>query len=106
MNKDFPIRSAGGLPWLTEDLQWAPDVPLLVAGGYANLQLGPGAANLIGAREGAERIANGLGAAFPDVWGEDADWRADMRAAEGGDDSWRKERFGHNGGFYDGLEIE
>lgn len=56
----MPVKTCGGLPVLTPDLQWAPDVPLFVAGGLAALELGPTAQNLGGAREGAERIANRL----------------------------------------------
>ncbi|KAH8799766.1 FAD binding domain protein [Xylogone sp. PMI_703] len=51
-----PIRFQDGLPCVTEDLQWNSDVPLFFTGRSAALQLGPGAANLEGARMGAERI--------------------------------------------------
>ena len=94
------------MPLITEDLQWREDVPFFVAGGYAGLQLGPGAANLIGSRAGAERIANGLGAAFPETFGEDAAWRAEIEAGSSGDDSWKRERFGHFGSYYDCLSCE
>lgn len=57
MMRDHPIEIANGLPCLTDELQWKTDVPLFVAGRYAGLRLGPGAANLEGARTGAERIA-------------------------------------------------
>jgi hypothetical protein len=33
------------------------DIPLFLTGGLAGLRLGPGAGNLAGARQGAERIA-------------------------------------------------
>lgn len=36
---------------------WNEDVPLFFTGRCAGLRLGPGAANLAGARMGAERIA-------------------------------------------------
>ena len=36
---------------------WDEDIPLFLTGGLAGLRLGPGAANLAGARQGAERIA-------------------------------------------------
>lgn len=39
------------------DLSWCPNVPLFVTGRLAGLRLGPGAANLSGARTGAERVA-------------------------------------------------
>jgi hypothetical protein len=45
LQKSHPVRFQDGLPCVTEDLQWNSDVPL-----------GPGAANLEGARMGAERI--------------------------------------------------
>lgn len=54
---DFPVASCGGLPCITEDMQWRADVPLFVTGRLAAMQLGPGAANLIGARVGAERVS-------------------------------------------------
>ncbi|PGH02250.1 hypothetical protein AJ79_07699 [Helicocarpus griseus UAMH5409] len=57
MNRDHPIEIKQGLPCITEDLTWKHDIPLLVTGRLAALQLGPGAANLEGARLGAERIA-------------------------------------------------
>jgi hypothetical protein len=55
-----PIAMEGGLPCLTQDLAWAEDVPCFFTGRLAGLRLGPGAANLEGAREGAERVAWGL----------------------------------------------
>jgi cation diffusion facilitator CzcD-associated flavoprotein CzcO len=55
--QSHPIETVGGLPCLTYDMQWSKDVPLFVTGRLAGLQLGPGAANLEGARAGAERIA-------------------------------------------------
>lgn len=55
--QSHPIKTVGGLPCLTYDMQWSKEVPLFVAGRFAGLQLGPGAANLEGARVGAERIA-------------------------------------------------
>jgi hypothetical protein len=98
------------------------------------LQLGPGAANLIGSREGSERIAHGLSVAFPEVWGEDASWRDELDELDspssapsveaavaagslklGGDGTkprgrrgrdWMSERRGTNGNFWDGLEEE
>lgn len=52
-----PIETLAGLPVLTDDLAWSPAVPLFFTGGLAGLRLGPGAANLAGARLGAERVA-------------------------------------------------
>ncbi|KAJ9213460.1 hypothetical protein DTO166G4_4903 [Paecilomyces variotii] len=57
MNRDYPIDIRQGLPCITDDLMWKHGVPLFVTGRLAALQLGPGAANLEGARLGAERIA-------------------------------------------------
>ncbi|EJD49724.1 hypothetical protein AURDEDRAFT_47977, partial [Auricularia subglabra TFB-10046 SS5] len=50
----------GGLPALTEDLQWAPGVPLFAVGPYCALQVGPAAFNLGGMREAADRVATRL----------------------------------------------
>ncbi|QDS73656.1 hypothetical protein FKW77_002506 [Venturia effusa] len=52
----YPIHDCSGLPCLTEDLMWNEDVPLFFTGKTAGLRLGPAAANLAGARSGAERI--------------------------------------------------
>ncbi|RAK76270.1 FAD binding domain protein [Aspergillus fijiensis CBS 313.89] len=57
MRRDYPVETRQGLPCLTEDLMWCDGVPLFLAGRLAALRLGPGAANLEGARLGAERIA-------------------------------------------------
>ncbi|KAF2086397.1 FAD binding domain-containing protein [Saccharata proteae CBS 121410] len=57
MNKKYPIHGHGGLPCLNDDLMWKDGVPLFVTGRLAALRLGPGAANLHGARVGAERIS-------------------------------------------------
>lgn len=53
----YPLETYDGLPKLTDDLAWRDDVPLFCAGKFGGLRLGPGAANLEGARAGAERIA-------------------------------------------------
>ena len=55
--EEHPIDTIGGLAKITDDLMWTPEVPLFLTGGLAGLRLGPGAANLAGARQGAERIA-------------------------------------------------
>lgn len=57
MNEKYPAAMHGGLPALTDDLKWRRDVPLFLTGKLATLQIGPGAANLEGARLSAERIA-------------------------------------------------
>ena len=60
MHRDYPIETKQGLPCITDDLMWQPDLPLFVTGRLAALRLGPGGGNLEGARMGAERIAWGL----------------------------------------------
>ncbi|KAF2762178.1 hypothetical protein EJ05DRAFT_522445, partial [Pseudovirgaria hyperparasitica] len=55
-----PIATCGGLPCLTEELQWRADVPCWVTGKMAGLRVGPGAGNLGGARVGAERVVVGV----------------------------------------------
>ncbi|KAL2008013.1 hypothetical protein VTN00DRAFT_7995 [Thermoascus crustaceus] len=57
INCEYPIEVKQGLPCITDDLMWKQDVPLFVTGKLAALRLGPGAANLEGARLGAERVA-------------------------------------------------
>ncbi|KAL2827071.1 hypothetical protein BDW59DRAFT_171597 [Aspergillus cavernicola] len=57
MHREYPIETIQGLPCLTDDLMWKAEVPLFLTGRLAGLRLGPGAANLEGARLGAERIA-------------------------------------------------
>ncbi|KAI9673148.1 MAG: hypothetical protein M1817_003010 [Caeruleum heppii] len=52
---------AGGFAQLTDELALGKDLPCFVTGRLAALQLGPGAGNLEGAREGAERVAWGIG---------------------------------------------
>ncbi|CAK7200064.1 hypothetical protein SEUCBS139899_002752 [Sporothrix eucalyptigena] len=56
MQKQFPIETIGGFPCLTEDLQWAPNVPLFVSGKLAMLRIGPAAPNIGGVKLAAERI--------------------------------------------------
>ncbi|GAO50542.1 hypothetical protein SAICODRAFT_6041 [Saitoella complicata NRRL Y-17804] len=60
LQASHPVDVVCGFPHITDDLQWNEKVPLFVVGGYAALQLGPGAFNLAGSREAAERIANRL----------------------------------------------
>lgn len=52
-----PLSMYGGLPTLTQDLMWDSECPVFITGRLAGLRLGPGAGNLEGARQGAERIA-------------------------------------------------
>ena len=55
-----PIEVVGGLPVLTDELAWDDATPLYVLGGFAQLQLGPDALNLAGARAGTVRVARAL----------------------------------------------
>jgi hypothetical protein len=55
--EEYPVEAIDGLARITNDLMWNTEVPLFLTGGLAGLRLGPGAANLVGARQGAERIA-------------------------------------------------
>lgn len=57
MNRKCPVEIHGGFPALTDELKWSQGVPFFVTGKLATLQIGPGAANLEGARLSAERIA-------------------------------------------------
>lgn len=57
LRENHPIQALAGFPTIDDDLKWSADVPLFFTGKLAALQLGPGAANLEGARLGAERIA-------------------------------------------------
>ena len=50
-----PLNMLGGLPVLTERLQWG-DLPVHVMGNVAALELGPDATNMNGAVRGAFRI--------------------------------------------------
>ncbi|KAJ1300540.1 hypothetical protein OPQ81_002195 [Rhizoctonia solani] len=59
-NPDVPAcATVGGLPMLTPYLQW-PGLPLFCVGGYSALQVGPGAFNLGGMREAADRVVERL----------------------------------------------
>lgn len=55
--EEHPVEAIDGLARITNDLMWNAEVPLFLTGGLAGLRLGPGAANLVGARQGAERVA-------------------------------------------------
>ncbi|KAF2973437.1 hypothetical protein GQX73_g104 [Xylaria multiplex] len=55
MCRDYPVDNCGGFPCITPKMAWRDDVPLFVAGRFAALQLGPGAHNLIGTKEGGDR---------------------------------------------------
>eukprot|EP00438_Fugacium_kawagutii_P028018 Skav236489 [mRNA] locus=scaffold1440:252119:253423:+ [translate_table: standard] len=57
-----PLPLHGGLPVLTESLQWG-SLPVHLMGNLAALELGPDAVNLAGATRGAFRISKALEAA-------------------------------------------
>lgn len=103
----YPVESFDGMPALTDDLMWKSDVPLFMTGKFAALRLGPGAANLEGARLGAERIVWGL----EDVLNkENIGGRGDGDADADSDDDegMRREiRYGSGiGSRFESLEVE
>ena len=55
-----PIPTAAGLPQLQPDLSWDADCPLHIMGAFAQLELGPDALNLAGARSGGVIIARAV----------------------------------------------
>ncbi|KAK4496771.1 hypothetical protein PRZ48_012754 [Zasmidium cellare] len=92
----YPVESFDGLPALTDDLMWKADVPLFMTGRFAALRVGPGAANLEGARLGAERIVWGL----RDVFKE-----GDV--GEGDEEDGREVRYASGiGSRFESLEVE
>jgi hypothetical protein len=56
----YPIETVNGLPVLNADLQLHPDLDFYVMSGYSSVMLGPTAANILGGRVAAERIASKL----------------------------------------------
>jgi hypothetical protein len=42
IRREFPIQEVGGLPCLTEDLQWDRELPLFVMGAYSMLEVRKG----------------------------------------------------------------
>lgn len=52
-----PIMNTAGLPHLQPDLSWDKNCPLHIMGAFAQLQLGPDALNLAGARSGGAIVA-------------------------------------------------
>lgn len=100
----FPLETYDGLPTLTDDLAWREDVPLFLAGKFAGLRLGPGAANLEGARAGAERIV----LAVEKLLGEgEVKGRRDSGYEEEGDEAGSAERYGAGlGSRYEWLSLD
>ncbi|KIW86598.1 uncharacterized protein Z519_12782 [Cladophialophora bantiana CBS 173.52] len=112
MLDEYPVESINGLPRLTDDLMWHKDVPLFLTGGLAALRLGPGAANLAGARQGAERIAwkiedlLGKGQTpLPDEQGSVVDKLGDSRLEERDIRLMVEERSEYTGGFVNQFEA-
>ncbi len=60
LHDQLPIDEVGGLPVLENDLSWKRGYGVYVMGGYASLQLGPGAMNLAGSRGAAFRIRSSI----------------------------------------------
>jgi len=60
--KEAPVEVVGGLPELTQDLQWGDYEQLFVIGALASLEVGPDAGNLMGLRRAAEIVAQTMGA--------------------------------------------
>eukprot|EP00536_Pseudo-nitzschia_multiseries_P000246 jgi/Psemu1/178014/e_gw1.3.301.1 len=60
--KRWPIETVGGFPCVSEDLEWSPSQcpNLLVVGSLSSLNTGPDAANLMGIRRSAAKVANSL----------------------------------------------
>jgi len=58
----WPIETIGGFPCVSEDLEWcSSQCPnLLVVGSLSSLNTGPDAANLMGIRRSAAKVANAL----------------------------------------------
>jgi hypothetical protein len=56
-----PTQITGGLPHLSEDLQWGIHKQLFVIGSLASLQVGPDAGNLMGIRRAAQILASTMG---------------------------------------------
>jgi len=59
LQRTHPLEVLGGLPVLTENLQWGT-APVYVMGNIAALELGPDAVNMNGAVRGALRISGAL----------------------------------------------
>lgn len=76
LRQEHPISTTTGFPALTEDLQWCPDVNCFLIGGFAALQVGPGAFNLEGARACAERVALQIEAL--ERGRQASDWKAEV----------------------------
>lgn len=104
----FPLETYSGLPALTDDLAWRDDVPLFLAGKFAGLRLGPGAANLEGARAGAERIVLAVEKLLGTTGGPKEGGRRDSGFEDGdGEEAGSAERYGAGlGSRYEWLSLD
>jgi hypothetical protein len=68
--KDSEVEITGGLPHLSQDLQWGAHSKVFVIGSLASLQVGPDAGNLMGIRRAAQTLTSTLGL---------RDWLADAK---------------------------
>lgn len=59
--KDSPVQITGGLPHLSQDLEWGEYKQLKVIGSLASLQVGPDAGNLMGIRRAALILTSTMG---------------------------------------------
>lgn len=60
LREKYQWDQLAGLPTLTEELALRDDLPCFVTGRLAACRIGPGAGNLEGARESAERVSWGI----------------------------------------------
>lgn len=104
MHADYPIECKQGLPCITDDLMWCQNLPLFVTGRLGALRLGPGAANLEGARLGAERVAWGMEEMFGKGEEEEEGVLGQMKDEAGVKKS--RECFCGLGNRYAGLEMD
>lgn len=59
--KDSPTQITGGLPHLSQDLQWGSHERLFAIGALASLQVGPDAGNIMGIRRAAQLMTSAMG---------------------------------------------
>lgn len=59
--KDSPTQITGGLPHLSQELQWGAHDRLFAIGALASLQVGPDAGNLMGIRRAAQIMTSAMG---------------------------------------------
>eukprot|EP00930_Biecheleria_cincta_P037102 TRINITY_DN25441_c0_g1_i1.p1 TRINITY_DN25441_c0_g1~~TRINITY_DN25441_c0_g1_i1.p1 ORF type:complete len:523 (-),score=82.49 TRINITY_DN25441_c0_g1_i1:529-2097(-) len=59
--KDSPTQITGGLPHLSEELQWGAHDRLFAIGALASLQVGPDAGNIMGIRRAAQIMTSAMG---------------------------------------------